>query len=290
MTSEMTAPILRRLADLRAKTSEWRRNGETIGLVPTMGALHAGHLSLVEAAKQACDRVIVTIFVNPKQFNNAEDLANYPRTEHEDAEKLAPYGVDLIYVPDPDQIYPDGYATNVSVGGSITDVMEGPFRPGHFDGVATVVAKLFLQTSADKAFFGQKDYQQLMVVTRMARDLDIPIEVIGCETVREPSGLAMSSRNLRLSPEALAKAAALNAAMREAAAKASEGGLWAPLEAAARQALSEAGFGDVEYFDLRCAETLEALETPSRPARLLAAAWMDGIRLIDNIEVPQLNS
>ncbi|KIC09517.1 pantoate--beta-alanine ligase [Leisingera sp. ANG-M1] len=286
----MTAPILRRLSDLRAKTAEWRRNGETIGLVPTMGALHAGHLSLAEAAKQACDRVIVTIFVNPKQFNKPEDLANYPRTEHEDAAKLAHLGVDLIYCPDPDQIYPDGYATNVSVGGSITAVMEGPFRPGHFDGVATVVAKLFLQTSADKAFFGQKDYQQLMVVTRMARDLDIPVEVIGCETVREPSGLAMSSRNLLLSEGALSKAAALNAAMREAAAKAAAGEPWTQLEAAARQALADAGFGDVEYFDLRCASTLEALDTPSRSARLLAAAWMDGVRLIDNIEVPELNA
>ncbi|WP_027256748.1 pantoate--beta-alanine ligase [Leisingera aquimarina] len=285
----MTAPILRRLSDLRAKTAEWRRAGETIGLVPTMGALHAGHLSLAEAAKQACDRVIVTIFVNPKQFNKPEDLENYPRTETDDAQKLAHLGVDLIYVPDPDQIYPDGYATNVLVGGSITDVMEGPFRPGHFDGVATVVAKLFLQTSADKAFFGQKDYQQLMVVTRMARDLDIPIEVVGCPTVREASGLAMSSRNLLLPKDGLAKAAALNAAMREAAVKASAGSPWAPLEAAARQALAEAGFGDVEYFDLRCAETLEALDTPTRPARLLAAAWMDGIRLIDNIEVLKLN-
>lgn len=284
----MTAPILRRLSDLRAKTAEWRRNGETIGLVPTMGALHAGHLSLAKTAREACDRVIVTIFVNPKQFNKPEDLENYPRTEHEDAAKLAPLGVDLIYCPDPDQVYPDGYATNVSVGGSITAVMEGPFRPGHFDGVATVVAKLFLQTSADKAFFGQKDYQQLMVVTRMARDLDIPIEVVGCETVREASGLAMSSRNLLLPEEALTKAAALNAAMRDAAAKATAGEPWAPLEAAARQALAEAGFTDVEYFDLRCAETLEALATLSRPARLLAAAWMDGVRLIDNIEVMEL--
>lgn len=284
----MTAPILRRLPDLRAATTSWHRAGETIGVVPTMGALHAGHLSLVEAAKAACDRVIVTIFVNPKQFNNPEDLANYPRTEHQDAEKLAPFGVDAIYVPDPDQIYPEGYATNVSVSGSITDVMEGPFRPGHFDGVATVVAKLFLQTSADKAFFGQKDYQQLMVVTRMARDLDIPIDVVGCPTVRETSGLAMSSRNLHLSDAALAKAAVLNATMRQAAAGAAEGQSWEALEAAARQRLAEVGFGEVEYFDLRCADNLEALQTPSRPARLLAAAWLDGIRLIDNIEVSVL--
>lgn len=284
----MTAPILRRLSDLRSATTEWHRAGETIGVVPTMGALHAGHLSLVEAAKSACDRVIVTIFVNPKQFNNPQDLANYPRTEHQDAEKLAPFGVDAIYVPDPDQIYPDGYATNVSVSGSITDVMEGPFRPGHFDGVATVVAKLFLQTSADKAFFGQKDYQQLMVVTRMARDLDIPIEVVGCPTVRETSGLAMSSRNLHLSDAALAKAAVLNATMREAAAGAAAGQGWSSLEVTARQRLADAGFGEVEYFDLRCADSLTALQTPSRPARLLAAAWLDGVRLIDNIAVDEL--
>lgn len=286
----MTAPILRRLSDLRAATAKWRLAGETIGLVPTMGALHAGHLSLVEAAKAACDRVIVTIFVNPKQFNSPEDLANYPRTENQDAEKLAPFGVDLIYVPDPDQIYPEGYATNVSVAGSITGVMEGPNRPGHFDGVATVVAKLFLQTGADKAFFGKKDYQQLMVVRRMARDLDIPIEVVGCETVREASGLAMSSRNLRLEPEALKRAAALHAAMTEAAKGAADGLNWAPLEAAARQALKAAGFDEVEYFDLRCAATLEALDAPARPARLFAAAWLNGVRLIDNIEVPQLKS
>lgn len=285
----MTAPILRRLAGLRDKTAAWRRAGETIAVVPTMGALHAGHLSLVEAAKSACDRVIVTIFVNPKQFNNAEDLANYPRTEHEDAAKLAPFGVDAIYVPDPDQIYPAGFASTVSVSGSVTGVMEGPFRPGHFDGVATVVAKLFLQTSADKAFFGQKDYQQLMVVTRMARDLDIPIEVVGCPTVREASGLAMSSRNLRLPAAAQAQAAQLHAAMQAAADGAAAGQSWPALEAAARGRLAAAGFGEVEYFDLRCARSLEALETPSRPARLLAAAWLGEIRLIDNIEVPKLN-
>ncbi|MFW8633747.1 pantoate--beta-alanine ligase [Cribrihabitans pelagius] len=284
----MTAPILRRLSDLRAATAQWRRAGETIGLVPTMGALHAGHLSLVEAAKAACDRVIVTIFVNPRQFNSPEDLANYPRTETEDAEKLAPYGVDLIYVPDPDQIYPEGYATNVSVSGSVTGVMEGPNRPGHFDGVATVVAKLFLQTGADKAFFGKKDYQQLMVVRRMARDLDIPIEVVGCETVREASGLAMSSRNLRLDAAGLSKAATLYAAMQAAAQGAAAGQRWAPLEAEARQALGAAGLGEVEYFDLRCAATLEALDAPDRPARLFAAAWLDGVRLIDNIAVSQL--
>ncbi|UWS00330.1 pantoate--beta-alanine ligase [Phaeobacter inhibens] len=284
----MTAPILRRLSDLRALHSDWRREGARIGLVPTMGALHEGHLSLVAAAKAACDRVIVTIFVNPKQFNNAEDLAKYPRTELADAEKLAPYGVDAIYVPDPDQIYPEGYATTVSVAG-LTDVLEGEFRPGHFDGVATVVAKLFLQSGADHAFFGEKDYQQLMVVTRMARDLDIPITVQGCATVREASGLAMSSRNLRLSPEALGKAGQLYPVLRDLADQLQAGAAFEGLLPAAKMHLAEAGFGELEYLDLRCAETLEPLSRPDRPARLLVAAWLDGIRLIDNIAVDQLN-
>ncbi len=280
----MTAPILRQLADLRALTTQWHRDGEIIGVVPTMGALHQGHLSLVEAAKAGCGRVIVTIFVNPKQFNNPEDLANYPRTELEDAEKLAPYGVDAIYVPDPDQIYPEGFSTTVTVAG-LTYVMEGPFRPGHFEGVATVVAKLFLQTQANRAYFGEKDYQQLLVVRRMARDLDIPIEVIGCPTVREPSGLAMSSRNLRLSAEGLQIAAQKNQIMRRMAEALSEGADFAPLAQTARNSLIKAGFAEVEYIDLRCAETLQALPRADRPARLFVTAWADGVRLIDNIPV-----
>ena len=284
----MTAPILRRLNDLRAKHADWIRARESVAVVPTMGALHAGHLSLVEAACAACDRVIVTIFVNPRQFNNASDLASYPRTEHDDAQKLSEYDVDVIYVPDGDQIYPDGYATNVSVSG-VTDGLEGEFRPGHFDGVATVVAKLFLQTGAHKAFFGEKDFQQLMVVRRMARDLDIPIEVIGCETVREPSGLAMSSRNLRLSPEGLERASKLYPIMRQVADRLAGGESFAPLADEARAKLEQAGFSDIEYFDLRCEDRLQVLERPTKPARLLVAAWMDGIRLLDNIKIDKLN-
>jgi pantoate--beta-alanine ligase len=276
------------LADLRALHADWIRAGETVGVVPTMGALHAGHLSLVEAACAECDRVVVTIFVNPKQFNNPEDLANYPRTELEDAEKLSGFDVDVIYVPDPDQIYPEGYATTVAVEG-LTDVMEGKFRPGHFDGVSTVVAKLFLQTGAHKAYFGQKDYQQLMVVTRMARDLDIPIEVIGCPTVREASGLAMSSRNLRLSQEALDKAARLYAEMQAIAAGLQQGEALADLVGRASARLLQAGFSEIEYLELASATDLKPLDRPTEVARLCAAAWMDGIRLIDNIEIPALN-
>jgi len=280
----MTTPILRRLEDLHALRRDWAQKGETLGLVPTMGALHAGHLSLVEAARSSCDHVVVTIFVNPKQFNSPEDLANYPRTEHDDAEKLAPFGVDAIYVPDPDQIYPEGYATTVSLSG-VTEVMEGPNRPGHFDGVATVVAKLFLQSGADRAFFGEKDYQQLMVVKRMARDLDIPIEVVGCPTVREASGLAMSSRNMRLSPDALQVAGQLNPMMEAAATRLRTGTAYAPLEVEMRARLADLGFSAVEYIDLRCAEHLTALDHLDRPARMLLAAWLDGVRLIDNIAV-----
>lgn len=283
----MTAPIVRQLDQLRTLSRDWSMAGETVGVVPTMGALHDGHLSLVAAAKEACDRVIVTIFVNPKQFNNPEDLEKYPRTENEDAQKLEPFDVDLIYVPEPDQVYPSGFATNVSVSG-MTDVMEGRFRPGHFDGVATVVAKLFLQTAADKAFFGQKDYQQLMLVTRMARDLDIPIEVIGCPTVREASGLAMSSRNLRLSPEGLEKAAHLSRVMQAAADGLKGGASFETLAGKAKLDLEQAGFVDIEYFDLRSATSLETLDRPTEPARLLAAAWMEGVRLIDNIAVSEL--
>jgi len=285
----MTVPILRQLTDLRAKHATWIRAGETVAVVPTMGALHAGHLSLVKAASAACDRVIVTIFINPRQFNNAADLASYPRTEHEDAAKLVGLGVDVIYVPDGGQIYPDGYSTNVSVSG-VSDVLEGEFRPGHFDGVATVVAKLFLQTGAHRAYFGQKDYQQLMVVKRMARDLDIPIEVIGCPTVREASGLAMSSRNLRLSPEGLDRAATLYQVMQQVAARLTGGESLGPLADEARDKLASVGFADIEYFDLRCEDQLQLLQRPTRPARLLVAAWMDGIRLIDNIEVKELKA
>jgi pantoate--beta-alanine ligase len=284
----MTAPIIRHLADLRALHRTWIRASETIAVVPTMGALHAGHLSLVQAAQEKCDHVIVTIFVNPKQFNNPEDLANYPRTEHDDALKLAGYNVDVIYVPDDDQIYPENFATTVTVSG-LTDVLCGARRPGHFDGVATVVSKLFLQTGATHAFFGQKDFQQLQIVKRLARDLDIPIEVIGCETVREASGLAMSSRNLRLSIQGLERAAQLYPIMQGVAVKLANGPAgFAALAAPAREQLTKAGFSEIEYFDLRGADNLESLDQPTRPARLFAAAWMDGVRLIDNIPVPPL--
>ncbi|MAU44634.1 MAG: pantoate--beta-alanine ligase [Cytophagaceae bacterium] len=276
--------IVRTRSALRARVLGWKRAGESIGVVPTMGALHAGHLSLVEAAKAANDRVIVTIFVNPKQFNSASDLENYPRTEEQDAEKLSPHEVEVIYVPDPDQIYPDGFATTVSVTG-LTEGLCGAHRPGHFDGVTTVVCKLFLQTGADRAYFGQKDYQQLQVVTRMAMDLDIPVEVIGCPTVREDDGLALSSRNLLLPAEARAAAPGLNRAMTAMAEGLLAGGDVAALRATAEEAILAAGFERVEYLELRAADGLAPMASVDRPARLLAAAWIGGVRLIDNIAV-----
>ncbi|MCF2906322.1 pantoate--beta-alanine ligase [Octadecabacter sp. CECT 8868] len=280
----MTAPIVRTLAELRQMTAGWRKAGEAIGVVPTMGALHQGHLSLVRAAKDHCDRVIVTIFVNPKQFNNPEDLENYPRTEHDDAKKLASFEVDAIYVPDADQIYPDGFATNVSVSG-LTDMLCGAARPGHFDGVATVVSKLFLQTQADKAFFGEKDYQQLQVVTRLAADLDIPIEVVGCPTIREEDGLAMSSRNLLLSDRSRIKAPLLAEVMDDVAASLNDGKTMSEIVPDATARLLAAGFNEVDYLELRDGADLSLLDSMKPDARLFAAAWLAGVRLIDNIAV-----
>lgn len=278
------APILRTLAELRSATRVWQRAGETIGVVPTMGALHDGHLSLVAAAKAACDRVVVTIFVNPKQFNNPDDLKNYPRTEEEDARKLARFGVDALYVPNADQIYPDRFATTVSVTG-LTDVMEGAHRPGHFDGVATVVTKLFLQTSASDAFFGEKDFQQLQVVRRMASDLDIPITVHGCPTIREIDGLAMSSRNLLLSDRARVTAPLLHEEMEKLADGVAAGQSFDDLQRAAIHRLEKSGFTEVEYLEIRANDDLTLLDAPTRPARLFAAARLAGVRLIDNIAV-----
>lgn len=280
----MSAPILRRLDDLRTATRPWTLAGERIGVVPTMGALHDGHLSLVAAAKERCDRVIVTIFVNPKQFNNAADLDKYPRTEEEDARKLARFGVDALWVPEADQMYPANFATTVSVSG-LTDVMEGSFRPGHFDGVATVVTKLFTQTSATDAFFGEKDFQQLLVVRRMAADLDLPVTVHGCPTIRDIDGLALSSRNLLLSDRARTSAPRLHEEMESLVEGLRSGQAFPALRERAVARLEKAGFTRVDYLDLRAQDDLATLDAPDRPARLFAAAWLAGVRLIDNIAV-----
>ncbi len=274
--------IVRKVSDLRALVAPWQRAGQIVGLVPTMGALHAGHLSLVRAAQADCTRVIVTIFVNPKQFNTASDLAKYPRTEAADLALLRQAGVDAVFSPPPEEVYPAGFATTVSVAG-VAGPLEGSSRPGHFEGVATVVAKLFGMSRADRAYFGQKDWQQLQVVRRMVADLNLPIAVVGCETLREADGLAMSSRNTRLSPRARAIAPALYAAMTRAV-----GDLRAGDPAAMQRcydAVLAAGFDSIDYIDLRDGDTLQPLSAPNSSARLLAAAWLDGVRLIDNIPV-----
>lgn len=275
--------ILRETDALRARVAGWKRNGEVVGVVPTMGALHEGHLSLVRAAKAACDRVIVTIFVNPRQFNSPEDYAKYPRTEEADAALLAPFGVDAVFVPEVEEMYPPGFATTISVTG-VTAPLEGAHRPGHFDGVATVVTKLFTMTQADRAFFGEKDWQQLQLVRRLVRDLNLPIAITGCPTVREDDGLALSSRNLRLSEPERDIAAALPLALGEAVAAIEAGAATAAALARAAGRIRAAGFGEVEYLEVRDAETLEPAE-PGRPARLLVAAWAGPVRLIDNMAI-----
>lgn len=280
----MSAPILRSLAELRAMTAPWQRAGESIAIVPTMGALHEGHLSLVAAAKEACARVIVTLFVNPRQFNAPQDLASYPRTEAADAARLAPFDIDVLYAPQSDQIYPEGFATSVSVSG-LSEVMDGLHRPGHFAGVTTVVAKLFAQTAASDAFFGEKDFQQLQVVRRMARDLDIPIRVHGCPTVRASDGLAMSSRNQLLSAHARAIAPKLFQQMQELAAAIRAGREFALAQGDVLKALESAGFSRIDYIEMRASDDLTLLSKPTRPARLFAAAWLEDVRLIDNIPV-----
>ena len=281
--------IIRTKTELRALTESWRRAGETIGVVPTMGALHAGHLSLVDRACAENDRVIVTLFVNPKQFNNPEDLANYPRTEHSDAEKLTPYGADILYVPDGAQMYPEGFATTVSVTG-VSAGLCGGARPGHFDGVATVVTKLFQQCDADRAYFGEKDYQQLQVVIRLAEDLDLKTEIVGCPTVREDDGLAMSSRNLRLGPGPREIAPVIAQVLDDAARVISRGGQVAQALDNARAALLTAGFDTIDYLELRSDPDLKLMNRADRPGRLFLAAWLDGVRLIDNVPVAGLAS
>lgn len=276
--------VIRSAAALRDRVAAWKRSGMLVGVVPTMGALHDGHLSLARAARAQSDRVIVTIFVNPMQFNNPEDLKKYPRDEAHDLALLEAGKVDVLFAPGPEEVYPEGFATKVAVTG-VSEPMEGAFRPGHFDGVATVVAKLFGMTQAGRAFFGEKDWQQVQVVERLVRDLNIPIRIIACPTIREADGLAMSSRNVRLTEEERAVAPALHRAMQGAAEAIRDGQDAAAALAAARGAVLAAGFASVEYLDLRDAATLEPVAAVARPARILAAALLGEVRLIDNIGV-----
>ena len=261
----------------------WREAGQSIALVPTMGALHAGHMALVEAAKARADRVVATIFVNPLQFGPSEDLERYPRQEAEDAKLLEGHGCDLLWMPAADQLYPPGFATTVSVSG-VSERWDGAARPGHFDGVATVVAKLFTATRPDFAFFGEKDFQQLAVIRRMESDLGLGIDVHGVPTVRDADGLALSSRNAYLSPDERERALALPRALDHAREAVREG---KPVRAALDDAIGElvrAGFSRIDYVELVDAETLEPLEQAAGEMRLIAAAVMGTTRLIDNIQ------
>jgi pantoate--beta-alanine ligase len=279
-----TVLTVRTIVELRAAVAAFRAEGARIALVPTMGALHAGHMALVEAAKRTGTKVVASIFVNPKQFGANEDLGRYPRKELADTRMLTEAGCDLLWMPSVEAMYPRGFATNVSVAG-VSEGLDGAARPGHFDGVATVVAKLFNQVTPDIAYFGEKDFQQLAVIRRMAVDLDMDLEIAGVPTQRDDDGLALSSRNIYLDDTQRTKAVALPRALGIAARAIEKGGDPEAALATARDTLTGAGF-DVDYVTLVDAETLAEQPDPARDRRLLAAARMGSTRLIDNIAVP----
>ncbi len=281
----MTLPIMRTIADLRRQVGAWRETGAGIGLVPTMGALHEGHLSLVRAAIAERGHAVVSIFVNPTQFGPNEDFSRYPRQETEDAALLEAAGASLLFAPDVNEIYPEGFATSIAVGGTITEVLDAVHRPGHFTGVATVVCKLLMQALPDSAYFGEKDYQQLQLIRRMARDLDLPITIRGMPTLREPDGLAMSSRNAYLSESERATAAMLPRVLQDAATQLAAGAAVDPVLASARARLQRAGITQIDYLELCDATTLQPMRRRDRPCRLLAAVHLGRTRLIDNFAV-----
>ena len=273
--------VVRTRAELRAALATAPR---PVGLVPTMGWLHAGHRALIERARAENATTVVSIFVNPKQFGDPADLEKYPRNEARDVEICAEAGADIVWAPSVDDVYPPGFDTTVRVG-AISEPLEGAARPGHFDGVVTVVARLFDQVRPDVALFGEKDYQQLLVIRHMVRERGLAVEIAGIPTQRDADGLALSSRNLYLSDEERRAARALPRALGEAAQAIADGTPAPEALAKAREALARAGFSPVDYVELRDSETLAPVETPERPARLLAAAWLGKTRLIDNLPV-----
>ena len=279
--------IARTVADLRQQIAHWRKDDERIGLVPTMGALHLGHMALVQAACAECHRVVASIFINPKQFAPTEDLDLYPRREAADLEMLRAAGVDLVFIPALDEMYPPDFGTLVRVSG-LTEGLCGAHRAGHFDGVTTVVTKLLIQVLPDIAYFGEKDYQQLMVVRRLARDLDLPVHIAGVPTMREPDGLALSSRNIHLSAEERRIAPNLARVLGSmAAALAQDPTAVAQEIARGSAALQQAGFA-VEYLEIREAETLAALREATASSRIFAAVRLGETRLIDNMPIARL--
>ena len=284
-TKTYSLPVARTVGDLRTAIRPWRGDGKTVALVPTMGALHAGHLSLVDAVKKRGAKTIVSIFVNPTQFGPGEDLNAYPRTEATDAEKLS-NKADLIFAPNAAEMYPADFSTTITVGG-ITHDLEGAFRPTHFAGVATIVAKLILAALPDIAIFGEKDYQQLLTIRRMVRDLNIPVEIAGGPIIREQDGLALSSRNVYLSAAERAIAGQLNVILKETIQAVTKGASIAEATATGRARLQEIGFASVDYLDIRNAASLAPFPSgrPDAPARLLVAARIGKTRLIDNMPV-----
>lgn len=277
---------VRTVADLRAHTSRWRIQGLTSAVVPTMGGLHDGHISLVRRGLAEADRVVATLFVNPTQFSPSEDLDAYPRDEARDAAMLQEAGCHVLFAPPLDVMYPPGFATEVRVTG-LTDHLCGATRPGHFDGVSQVVTKLLNQAQTDLAIFGEKDWQQIAVVRQLARDLDIPTRIVNAPTVRDGDGLAMSSRNRYLTDEQRAIASALPRIMQDTARQIAAGAAPATTTAAATEALLAAGFAGVDYLEARAADTLTAIERfdPAIASRLFVAAHLGQARLIDNIAI-----
>lgn len=275
---------VREIDSLRVTVRGWRREGRTVALVPTMGALHAGHVSLITRALAAADRVVATIFVNPKQFDSATDLAAYPRSEGADSALLTAAGAHLLFAPSVSGMYPAGHATTVSVVG-LTDVLCGAHRPGHFAGVTTVVAKLLLQTLPDIAVFGEKDFQQLTIIKRMVADLDIPVTIIGAPTLRDPDGLAMSSRNAYLTADERRIAPALFSAIRDAAMAIRDGDPVPKSLESARARILAAGFGKIDYVEARAESDLGVLADRAIKGRIFAAAHLGRARLIDNVSI-----
>lgn len=278
--------VVRTIAELRQHTSRWRIAGQTIGLIPTMGALHNGHLSLIKLAQGKCDRVITTIFVNPRQFLPNEDFDEYPRNEESDIRKLIGMGVDLLFAPKAPEMYQPDASTTVVIS-KLTECLCATSRPGFFDGVGTVVTKLLIQALPDLAIFGEKDYQQLLIIKRLTRDLDIPAEIIGAPTIREADGLAVSSRNVFLSKASRETASKVFEILKKTATAIALGNDVLVACEEARSELMLAGFSEIDYFEARHSETLELIQSFENSGRLFAAVWLGSTRLIDNLEIKE---